>query len=454
MSKNISDIMNNYFLPYQVRWLKDRSKIKISEKSRRIGMTYVQSYEDVEDCVAKQVSSVWFSSADLTAAREYIEYCKKWAKIFNAVAEDLGEVIIDEKKDIKAFVLQFKNGTRINALSSNPSQFRSKGGKVILDEYAFHDDQAALWAAARPCITWGYPLRILSTHNGKSCKYYKFIEDVKKGKLNWSLHSTPIHKAVEEGLADKITGKFLTEEERQEWLLEEKRNCGDETTWQQEYCCIAVDEATAFLTYELIESCMLEGILRPLGKITGDMYVGMDIGRKKDLTVITILEKLGDVKYVRGIKVLKRMPFFIQEAILFGILKHKTFRRACIDNSGLGMNLAENAWRKFGRRVEPVTFTSSVKEELAYTSLQNFQDKLVRIPDDEKLKNDLHSVKKLTTSSGNIRFDVEASDTDGHADRFWSLSLGLHAAASSFNEPIYVATRKRRKTQDILRGYM
>ncbi len=444
----------NYFLPYQVRWLKDKSKIKIVEKSRRIGLTYVQSYEDVEDCIAERVPAVWFSSADLTAAREYIEYCKKWAKLFNVIAEDLGEVLIDAKKDIKAFAIQFKNGSRINALSSNPSQFRSKGGKVVLDEFAFHDDQTAMWTAARPCITWGYPLRILSTHNGKNCKYFKFIDDVKKGRLKWSIHTITIQTAVEEGLADKITGRTLTTQERQQWLEDERKNCGDEFTWLQEYCCIPVDEATAFLTYELIESCCLDNILKPVSAIEGDMYVGMDIGRKKDLSVITVLEKLGIVKYTRRIEILEKMPFKIQEQVLYAILEHKRFRRACIDATGLGMQFAENAQNHFGKsRVEAVTFNSKIKEDLAFGLLTNFQDKGIRIPFNEKLREDLHSVKKLTTSSGNIRFDVEKSDTDGHADRFWSLALANHASDDNNSGPIHIRTSKKRESYSLIKGF-
>ena len=36
-------------------------------------------------------------------------------------------------ENIKALVIEFKNGTKIHALSSNPKGFRSKGGKVVLD---------------------------------------------------------------------------------------------------------------------------------------------------------------------------------------------------------------------------------------------------------------------------------------------------------------------------------
>ena len=207
-----------FFLPYQMRWLNDNSKVKIWEKSRRIGATYVQSYEDVRDCVKRIVPAVWFSSADESAAREYIDYCKQWATLFNIAAKDLGEQVLDKEKDIKAYVIQFSNGTKIHALSSNPKGFRSKGGKVVLDEFAFHNNPAELWKAARPCITWGYPLRILSTHNGQSCLYYKFLDQVERGKLKWSHHKTPIQLAVAEGLVDKIFGRKTTKAEQEEWL--------------------------------------------------------------------------------------------------------------------------------------------------------------------------------------------------------------------------------------------
>ena len=59
-----------YFLPYQQRWLKDKSRFKIWQKSRRIGATYCQSYEDVRDCVEGTVKKVFFSSADESAGKE------------------------------------------------------------------------------------------------------------------------------------------------------------------------------------------------------------------------------------------------------------------------------------------------------------------------------------------------------------------------------------------------
>ena len=443
---------NNYFLPYQQRWLDDKSKIKIWEKSRRIGATYVQSYEDVRDCINKTVPAVWFSSADESAAKEYIDYCEKWVKLFHASAKRLGEVIIDNEKDIKALVIEFSNGTKIHALSSNPKSFRSKGGKVVLDEFAFHNNPEELWKAARPCITWGFPLRILSTHNGQNCLYYKFIDQVQKGKLIWSHHKTPIQLAVSEGLVDKIYQRKTTLQEQEEWMANEKDNCFDEYTWLQEYCCIAVDEASAFLPYDLIATCELDDILRPLEDLKHDFYVGVDIGRRKDLTVIWVLEKIENIKYTRLVIELAKMPFHKQEEILHEILSHKLFRRDCQDDTGIGMQMAENAQLKFGKfRVEGVTFTNKVKEDLAYRLRTEFENMTVFIPSRHEIREDLHSVRKITTASNNIRFDADRSD-NGHADRFWALALALHAADNGSGD-IHISTRKRRESFDMVSNF-
>ncbi|HDH01138.1 MAG TPA: hypothetical protein ENG80_04950 [Nitrospirae bacterium] len=445
--------IKKYFLPYQERWLKDGSPIKIREKARRIGATYDQAYEDVRDCQRKKVPAVWFSSADESAAREYIEYCEMWAKMFQMAAKNLGQVVLDSERDIKAFVIAFANGTKIHALSSNPKAFRSKGGKVVLDEFAWHDDQERMWAAARPCITWGFPLRILSTHNGTNGMYYNFIRSVKNKTLNWSLHTTPIQLAVKEGLVDKILGRKTTEKEKSDWLKELRDSCADENTWLQEYCCVPVDEASAFLTYNMITSCEAHDIFRPLEEIKSDLFAGMDIGRRKDLSVIWVLEKLGHAKYTRIVKVLEKTPFRIQREALFNILKHRNLRRACIDSTGLGMQMAEDAQEKFGKyRVEAVDFTNKSKEEMAYGLRTEMEDRAIYIPEDFETREDLHSIRKVTTAAGNLRFDVAASEARGHADRFWALALANHADSKS-SGPVIVTSRRKRSAVELVKGY-
>lgn len=425
--------LKSYFLPYQIAWLRDTSRFKIWEKSRRIGATYVQAYEDVRDAArADEPIDVWFTSADESAAKEYILYCMMWAKVFNVVAEDLGEIILDEKDDIKALGIRFSTGRRINGLSSNPKAFRSKGGKLVIDEYAFHKQPEELWKAAIPIITWGYPVRVLSTYNGKGNRYARMTSDAKKGN-SWSLHTVNIEQAVEQGLVDKIKGRATTPEERAEFLAECRDAAGDEETYQQEYMCIPVDEATAYMTWDLITSGEHRDAGKPELYQGGNIYVGMDIARRRHLTVIWVDEQVGDVMWTREVIAMKNAKFSEQEAALDDVMDRYGNKvvRACLDQTGMGEKFVEDAKRKpYGSKVEGVLFTGVVKQHLAQSLKQRYEDKQVRTPEDKDIRASHHSVRKITTVANNIRFDADQTEV-GHADHFWAHALAVHAAENA-----------------------
>ncbi len=442
---------SSYFLPYQIAWLKDTSRRKIWEKSRRIGATYVQSYEDVRDCVKTPGMPVWFSSADESAAKEYILYCEQWAKIFKKAGDilSLKEEILNKDKDVKALVIRFANGSRIHGLSSNPTAFRSKGGKTNLDEFDWHKDQPKMYAAAKPCVTWGYDLRILSTYQSNASLYAQFVKDAKKavseGKLPvFSLHTVTIFDAVEQGLLDRIMGKPTTQEERETWLEEERQACGDENIWLQEYCCIPVDENDAFLTWDLIRPCENENAGKPEFSGSGTFFIGNDIGRRHDLAVFWVMEKVGDILWTREVVQLKGASFAAQDDELDRLVDTYNPFRICMDQTGMGEKPVEDAKRRYGEyRVEGVLFTGPAKQELAFGLRRKFEDRQVRIPVDKDIRRSHHAVKKTVTAAGNIRFDADRTDK-GHSDEFWSHALAVHGASEDYaGVPSVVTSGKR-----------
>lgn len=439
------------FLPYQRAWLRDTSRVKIWEKSRRVGATWAQSYEDVSDCLTGKVPKVFFSSADEEAGKEYIEYCEHWARVLDSAASEIGEEVLDGD-GATALRISFANGTAIYALSSNPKRFRSKGGKIVLDEFAHHPDQAALWKAARPAAAWGYPVRILSTHNSKSSLFHKFLEETAAGKRDWYAQKTDIYEAVEQGLVDRIYGRETTAAEREAWLEQERRDCASQDTWDEEYRCLASDEAHSFLTYDLISAIEDDNILRPLDETKYGLYAGVDIARRKHLTVIWVWERVGRTFFARLVKPLLRAPFRVQREELWEILGHPRMRRCCVDATGLGMQLAEETQERFGSyRIEAVTFSRRVHEELAYPLRSAAEDKLLRIPEDREIREDWHSLRKITTASGNTRFDTEAGAAT-HADYFWAAALGYHAAGEKLAE-FQARTAGRRQTRRVAGDY-
>ncbi len=441
------------FLPFQAAWIKDQSRIKLMEKSRQIGISWSTAYGTDERAAAQGARfDEWVSSRDDIQARLFIEDCKLWAGIMNLAARDLGEVVIDAKDKLTAYVLQFASGRRIHSMSSNPDAQAGKRGSRVLDEFALHADQRKLWAIAYPGITWGGSMEVISTHRGSHSFFNGLIREAReKGNpKRISLHRVTLQDALDQGFLYKLQQALPADVEQQEMdeaaYFDYVRNgAADAESFDQEYMCIAADDDAKFLEYGLITACEYSGGTdwrRDLqATFTGRLFCGVDIGRKKDLTVLWVVEQLGDVFYTRHVEALEKMRKSAQEAILWPWFA--LCDRICIDATGLGIGWSDDAQDRFGAsRVEAVTFTGPVKEALAYPVRGAMEDRVLRIPDDPVIRADLRKVQKVVTAAGNIRFVAE-STPDGHADRFWALALALHASAGP-SGPVFALSRPRR----------
>ena len=418
-------------MPYQAAVIKDEALLCIVEKGRQIGLSYAVSYKAVRLAAAKNARlDVWVMSRDEIQAKQFLLYCKRWARVLKFAAEDLGEVVIDNDKDITAHVLKFASGLCIYCVSSNPDAIVGKSGHVILDEFALHKEQRQLYAVAKPVTQWGGTLTIISTHRGSQTVFAEIIRDIKErgNKMGWSLHTIPIQLAVEQGIVEKINAATGRKESRADWLARQRAECLDEEQWLQEYCCIPADESSAFITYEMIATCEDDAAKKDfayLEKCTGQLYLGFDVARTTDLSVIDVEEKVGDVFWERMRIEMRGKSFAEQEFELDRLMRLSAVHRVCIDATGLGMQLAENAVRKYGSWAEAIRFSAPVKEELAFPLRAAHEDRTLRYAKDDKLRADLRGIKKETTASGNIRVVGESSDS--HCDRFWAKALALHA---------------------------
>ena len=441
-AKNIP-ARNTLLLPYQAAWVKDNSRLKIAEKSRQIGWTWATGYGLVSRKALDTARlDAWVSSRDDIQARLFLEDCKAFAGLLNLAANDLGERVIDEGGHT-AYVLAMANSLRVHSMSSNPDAQAGKRGDRVLDEFALHPDPRKLYSIAYPGITWGGSLEIFSTHRGSANFFNGLITEIRhKGNpKGFSLHRVTLQDALDQGFLYKLQGKLPPDDERQG--MDEaayfdfiKAGCADEESFAQEYMCVPSDDAAAFLSYDLIDGCKY-----PAGEVwetdlldaKNPLYVGVDVGRDHDLTVIWVFEKVGGINLTRKVIEMKAETFDAQEAALYEVLALPQVRRCCIDQTGIGRQFAERAQKRFGTyKVEGVHFTGPVKEELAYPVRAAFEDKSLRIPDSQALFSDLRGIRKETTASGNIRFAGERGK-NGHCDRFWALALALHAGKTVTN---------------------
>jgi phage FluMu gp28-like protein len=450
-----SSFSETYFLPYQAAWRQDPARLRICQKSRQIGLSYVDSYDSVLKAALVSGRDVWVMSRDEAQAKQYIRYCKRWANVLQYAALDLGELVFQPNagKAAKVQVLTFASGFSVYALSSNPDAIVGKTGHVKLDEFALHKDQRTLYAVAKPVIQWGGTLSIISTHRGVGTVFNEIITDIRErgNRMGWSLHTIPIQTAVEQGLVERInaanadraagapsaayagigsgaTGSRGVQAARQEWLRRQRAECIDEEQWLQEYCCVPADEATAFIPYELLIACTEPGGLRDfeyLAACPNPLFAGVDVARTRDLCVLDVGEKIGDVVWDRLRVELLNRPFSEIEEELYRLARLRQLKRICIDATGLGAQLAERATERFTWKIEPITFTARVKEDLAIGLKIDLEKRLVRLADDDELRADLRGIRKEVTLSGNSRYAGESAGS--HCDRFWAKALRQHA---------------------------
>ena len=449
-------------LAYQERWIRDDSQLKIAVWSRQSGKSFAAALRAVLKCMESRTQYIILSKGE-RQSRLFMEKVKDFCVLFKRLkALPAFNELETEEKTMEVYFPH--NHSRIIGLPANPDTARGYTGHIVLDEFAFHGDARKIYAACFPIITRGYSIEVISTPNGTAGKFYEIakqaglvgkdetgnskLDEAETGnqKLDkeavssfqfpvssslWSGHRVDIFDAVRQGLPANIH------------LL--RSGCDDEETWLQEYCCQFLSDAANYIPIELILTCVHEDATTDWGLGSGDwelgkgkpqppgpspqhpeLYLGVDIGRKRDLTIAWLFEKVGDVLWSRVLLTLKDMSFDAQEKLIFSLIDLGV-RRAGIDASGLGMMLAEHAVQKYGEVVEPTTFTAQLKERLAPMVKQAFEERTVRIPDNREVRADINSVKRFVTPSGNVRFDAEHTDR-GHADRFWALAQVISAA--------------------------
>jgi phage FluMu gp28-like protein len=218
-------------LGYQGRWVADPADVKVAEKSRRIGLTWAEAFDDVTIAGAEKSAggmNCFYIGYNFEMAREFIAACAMWAKHLQQAVRDAasGEFLFrdsgddGETREIKAFRIAFASGYSIIALPSRPRSLRGMQGVVILDEAAFHDDLAGMIKAAMALLMWGGKVRIISTHFGTANPFNELVQDIRGGRKPYSPHRITLDDALADGLYRRIctaTGVTWSEEGQAKW---------------------------------------------------------------------------------------------------------------------------------------------------------------------------------------------------------------------------------------------
>ena len=419
---------------FQKRWLLDQSRFKIGMFARQTGKTFTTTLELVDDCFAAEAKGgrtrwVILSRGERQAKEAIEEGVKKHCQAYRMGIEIIeGEFKGGSGERYTQLDVLLPGGSRITALPANPDTARGFSANVFLDEFAFHPDSRKIWSALFPVISNGWKLRVTSTPNGKGNKFYELMTNAGLAEV-WSRHTVDIYQAVAGGLPRDITAM--------------RQALNDDDAWSQEFELKWLDEASAWLSYDLIDGVEHDQAGIPENYTGGPVFVGVDIAARNDLFVIWVDEQVGDVYWTREIIARHRISFAEQDALLDDVFSRYRVLRCCMDQTGMGEKPVEDAKRRHGSsRVEGGLFTGPNKLTMATQGKQAFEDRKKRIPlGDRDVRADLHKLQRVTGPTGAPRFVAE-SDAGGHADRAWACFLATNAAAGP-SGPAFANSRPR-----------
>jgi phage FluMu gp28-like protein len=437
--------------PRQRAFIDDHSQYKIGVMTRQWGKSTVTSGEAVHDCLLDPGTKWVCMSAGERQSVEWLAKAKEWQAAYN-----LGITTIAEHRDdiaeglLRSTEICFDNGSRIIAIPANPSTARGYSANVILDEFAYHEDPDAIWAALFPSTTnklagtflerWravakgdedtdfrrALKLRIVSTFNGRNNKFFNLWEHANEN--GYGAHKVTIHDAIADGMpldAEKL-----------------RLALDDADAWAQEYECEPMDSSTVLLPYELIATCESPEATTTVSPEfwmvapVNPRVMGIDFARKRDLSVAWTDELLVDVALAREVLELRAMSTPDQIDLLRPRIQR--CQRVCLDYTGPGVGMGDYLVREFGEynperhlfgKIELITFGNANKVELFTKLRMAFEQRKCRVPVNRVIREDFHSVCRVVSAEGNITYRAPHTE-DGHADRCTAKALANRAGST------------------------
>jgi phage FluMu gp28-like protein len=404
----------------------DTARFKIGLWARQTGKSFSTAAEAVADCLQRKTTWVTLSAGERQAL-EWMRKAREWAEAFKVAIADYAEDRDSAEALLKNAEIRWPNGSRLIAIPANPATARGYSANLTLDEFAFHEDPDAIWRAVYPSISnplkGVFKIRVVSTPNGQGNKF----ADLWLKPNDWAKHKVDIATAIARGLPLDVD--------------ELRAGLDDPEGWAQEYECQFLDAAAVLLPYDLIAACESADASETCSEeywtaARFPVDLGIDFGRKRDLTVCWALESVGEIRVTREVLCLQKMATPEQVEILRPRIQRA--RRVSLDYTGPGVGLGDYLVKEFGEwnpdkhlfgRIELCTFTNALKQDIFPKVRMAAERRNLRIPISRAIREDLHSMHRVATSTGQITYRAPHTP-DGHADRCTALALAVRAGSA------------------------
>lgn len=472
-------LLAKYFLPYQLQWIEDDSRMRLAEKSVRIGWTFCDAFKNVRKRLRYKDRDYLFATKDQQSAIEYLKTCEKMAGLFDFARSivDRGEdTMMVQSKDAggKSFVeevkfgfIKFDTGSRIIAFSANPYAMAVFGGDVGLDEFAKHQNAEKLWETAQGRITWGYDIGVWSAHDGTDTLFYQFSREAQAGKGGWTHYKVTMEDAVDMGLLDKInamSGKPMT---KAEFIQDCKNRARLPEIYEQAYNCNPTGSASAIVPWTAIEQCRVDrkierhhmeqadilDLFGPFRKETAEVRqrkiadfvkatypnvlnnpqryrLGFDVAAsgEGDLCAIYTDRKESNQLKLDALFTCRTDDWDFIESVLWTFMRNLSAVEGRGDETGLGRQVCWRTTQEFPNQFAGVNF-SSKKHEMGHSLMNQLSTAEKILPTDhDDIAQDYFSLRK-TYAGGRWVFQAGRNNLNpaSHGDIAWAGALSSEA---------------------------
>lgn len=418
---------------FQIQFLNNSRRFGIDTKARQIAWSFTAALDAVVDSILNEGTPHIFVSINQDEAKEKVRYARN---IVEALDEPVRPRLVRDSQT----EIEFDNGSRLISHPCRPPRGKPRA-RIYLDEmahYAAGMDREVYRAALPATVKGDGYVRIGSSPMGASGLFWEIFTETLRGYPGYLRRMIPwwyvraLCKDVP--MAVQIAPEMVTEERVRAFgtpaLVEIFENMFLED-FQQEYECSWIDEATSWITWDVIKRNQDLGLLWwharsvdealgmiPLiqqaidqGTIESALAGGVDVGRKRNLTEFIAVGKTTTGRLpIRFMVSLSRVEYDDQQRCFVEIVNRLPFTKVLVDQNGIGAQLAENLARITGRRAEGVDFTNPNKELWAVESRIQAERGNTPLPLDRDLAYQIHAIKKKVTAAKNAVFDNERNE--------------------------------------------
>ncbi len=403
-------------------------KFRTVVKPRQAGMTTAFAIEALIDAITYDDYVVCIVSPTKRQSNRMMRYIKKALRLL----EKMQKSQIPTEKFTSEEVF-FHHGSEIHSLPNNPMGIQGIDcDHGIVDEAGLlpqDEGKAILDALLGSLAAKAGRLTISGKPRGKRGMLWDY----------WDPHSPKYNEFTHFKITWENRGK---QDSKYKNEVIGHRRILSKIQFAETYDAEFVDEGVLIFPHDLLEKSQElwdkhKFILLPSdGKYetSNDTFMGIDFGRKRNLTEVCILERIEDkLLRVLTMKSLVNMNFEDQKVCIDEMIERLNPLRIVMDERGMGLPLLDYYEKKFGEtRVLPLNLSmGKTKEEKILQCRNVFTDLKLAIPQHDELYNQLHSYQKEYTPHGNVRYFGKVDETDFMDDKVIALVAAVDAAQAT-----------------------